>query len=91
MWARDDAAKKVSAKYEIANWVSINQFVTLDWDTWLNLNDIQRRALALEVEELARNATDSKREQEVKLEKMLSKENTGIQFPSSNFSPIGRF
>jgi hypothetical protein len=46
--------------------------------------------MSLEVEELARSSQNNKRDQDMKLENMLSKESMGLKFPSATGSSIGR-
>jgi hypothetical protein len=91
IYARDDAAKTLAKKYEIGAWVSINQFVSISWDTWLELTDLTRRAIALEVEEIARQRNNSHKQQEEKLERLMAEESSKLKFPNQVGSTINRF
>lgn len=44
----------------------------------------------MEVEELSRAMSSSKREQEMKLENLMAKDNAGVRFPNAPSSSIGR-
>lgn len=91
LWQRDDLARQVAKKYEIAEWVAINQFVSISWESWHTLEDIVKRAIGLEIEDLARKRQQSSVEQERKLESLMAKENSSLKFPNQPSNTINRF
>lgn len=91
IWRRDETARRLSRKCEVAAWLSVNQYVSVDWQTWLSLSDNLKRAIGIEVEELAQARQRSAKEQESKLESLMSKEALSLKFPNQTGSSIGRF
>jgi len=91
VWQRDDAAKKLSQKLGIDVWVSVNQYVTISWETWHDLDDLTKRAIGLEIEALAQDKQKAVREQESKLENLITKDSLALKFPNQTNSSIGRF
>lgn len=91
VWQRDQLAQEISKKYEIAEWVSVNQYVSISWETWHQLDDLVKRAIGLEIEEIARSRQQSMREQEIKLEGLMAKESIALKFPNATNTSIGKY
>jgi hypothetical protein len=89
VWHRDELAKKRAKRLGIDAWVSICQYVSISWETWISLDELTKRAIGLEVEELSKVRQQSVREQESKLENLLTKESMSLKFPTSVNSSIG--
>lgn len=80
----------VSQQLEISSWFAVNQYVSLSWETWLNLDSLVRRAISIEAEQLANMRQQASRDQNEKLEALMAKENAAIKFPSPTGSSINR-
>jgi hypothetical protein len=91
VYGQEDAAKNIGNKYEINNWVSVNQYVTISLDEWLKLNDLVKKAICMEVESISRARSHSTKEQEHKLEQLMAEQNSALKFPSQTGSSINRF
>lgn len=92
--------KKIAAKLDIASWVAINQIVPLPIETWLGedewqrkygLDNLVKRAIAKEVEEVVRQRESARREAERKFEMEKMQTNQKLQFPQQASSTIGQF
>lgn len=91
IWARDEAARRLSKRLGVDSWVYVNQYVSIDWETWHALDDLTQRAIGLAVEDLARERQRSVRDQESKLENLIAQDSLALKFPGGTNSSIGRF
>ncbi len=87
-WARDDKARALAQKYEIDSWVAINQVVTISWETWLNLDNLLKRAIALEVENVVRERQSAQSDQQRKIDRVMAEQSAGLRFPNPIKSSI---
>ncbi len=97
---QQDLVQAVAKKYDIASWVAINQITYLpiqDWlgrDPWMEthgLDDLIKKAIAWEVEEVVRARERAAREQEKKLDMIRAENQSKLQFPRDPGSSIARF
>jgi hypothetical protein len=91
VWQRDELAKSISKRYEIDVWVSINQYVNISWESWHDLDDLVKRAIGLEIEEIARSKQQAVRDQEMKLENLMAKDSASLKFPNPTTPAINKF
>lgn len=80
MWALDDRARSIVQRYEIESWVGINQVVSISWESWLSMDYLLKRAIAMQVEEVNRVRQNQAREQQQKLDNMLATQGTQLKF-----------
>lgn len=90
----------VAKKYDIASWLAINQLTSLpiqDWlgrDPWMEkhgLDDMLKRAIVFEVENIVRERESQRREQERKVEMQRLEHQSKLQFPREMGSTISKF
>ncbi len=90
--------KSISQKLDLASWVAINQVVNLPIEHWIGQDDWQRkhgldevvkRAIAKEVEEVIRQRESARREAERKFEMEKTQAQSRLQFPQAPGSTIG--
>lgn len=89
-FARDDAAKQLGKTSGIADWISVNQIVPISLFDWLNLTPLMQRAIALEVEEVARQREQNRRQTEQKLDSLAAQANAKLNFPHGDDSSVSR-
>jgi hypothetical protein len=95
-----DDIKRVAKKYDFSSWLAINQLVPIpvqDWlgkDPWFErhgLDDMLKKAIAHEVENIVRERESHNRQAERKMEMQRMEQNSKLQFPQAPTSSTSRF
>ncbi len=71
--------------------IAINQIFPISFETWMGMDDLLKKAIALEVEEIARKRQNERSRQEAEAEKMVGEQASKVKFPSAVQSSISRF
>lgn len=85
---RDELAQVVINRYQVQDWVAVNQIVVLSWFDWLKLSPIERRAIGICVEKVAAQRREKQREQEERFKAQLSHFNSRLSFPVQPHSHV---
>jgi hypothetical protein len=95
-----DEVRRVAKKYDFSSWLAINQLVPIpiqDWignDPWFQrhgLDDMLKKAIAHEVENIVRERESHNRQAERKMEMQRMEQNSKLQFPQAPASSTQRF
>lgn len=85
---RDRLAQDVVQRYQVHDWVAINQFVSLSWPDWLNLSPIERRAIGMCVEKVASERQRKQREYEERIKSQMETLSSRLKFPVEPHSHV---
>lgn len=95
-----DIVQQVAKKYDFGSWLAINQLAPLPVQEWIGrdpwferhgLDDMLKKAIAHEVENIVRERESHRREGERKLEMQRMEQNSKLQFPQNPSSSTQRF
>lgn len=91
VFAREDATRKHSARYRVKDFVLVSQYVQMSFQQWLDLDELSRSAIVLEVEAVAnerrRQSDDEKRRMDMEIANAKAK----MKMPFETGSTIQKF
>jgi len=90
VWDYEEAAKKIGQKYDVSNWIGVNQIVTIDWKDWLNLEPLIKKAICLEVEGIVNERNNKTLERERKMEMQMAQTNSKLNFLDTSQSAVSK-
>lgn len=86
IFQEEDKVAKISEKYEIKSWISVNSFVSISLSDWLYLDTYIKKAIIKEVNEIAQNQEKEMRAKKQEVDALKAQVNSSLKF--QNLSPF---